>query len=51
MGMGVVYAHDAGLSIASIALFIWAVSCGGALLQWPMGRLSDRMDRQWAITG
>lgn len=51
MGMGAVYAHDAGLSVARIALFMGAVICGGALLQWPLGRLSDRMDRRWVILG
>ncbi|TLF50562.1 MFS transporter [Halomonas urmiana] len=30
MGMGAVYAHDAGLSVARIALFMGAVICGGS---------------------
>lgn len=51
MGMGAVYAHDTGLSVARIALFMGAMICGGALLQWPLGRLSDRIDRRLVILG
>ncbi|GAA0618128.1 MFS transporter [Halomonas beimenensis] len=51
MGMGAVYAHDAGLSVSRIALFMGALICGGALLQWPLGRLSDRVDRRLVIIG
>lgn len=34
-----------------IGLFMGAMICGGALLQWPLGRLSDRIDRRLVILG
>lgn len=46
MGMGAVYAHDVGLSVSQIALFMSAIICGGAVLQWPLGCLSDHFDRR-----
>jgi len=49
-GMGAVYAERAGLSVAEISIFMAAVLIGGVLLQWPIGRLSDRFDRRIVIT-
>jgi MFS family permease len=48
-GMGVIYARNAGLSIAEISVFMALASVGGMLMQWPIGRLSDRMDRRRVI--
>ncbi|MEZ5594294.1 MAG: MFS transporter [Gammaproteobacteria bacterium] len=45
-GMGPVFAHDIGLSIQQTSLFMASVVLGGLLLQWPIGRLSDRLDRR-----
>ena len=45
-GMGPVFAQDVGLSIAGTSTFMAAVIFGGLLLQWPVGRLSDRVDRR-----
>lgn len=47
--MGPVYAQAEGLSPGWIALFMVAFTLGGTLVQVPVGRLSDRMDRRWVI--
>jgi MFS family permease len=49
--MGPVYAQAQGLSSGAIALFMVAFTLGGTLVQVPVGRLSDRMDRRWVIVG
>jgi MFS family permease len=45
-GVGAVYAQQLGYGPASIAGFISAAIIGAALLQWPLGWLSDRIDRR-----
>lgn len=45
-GMGPLFAQRLGLPPREIALFMSAVIFGGALLQWPIGRLSDNSDRR-----
>jgi len=50
-GMGAVYARTVGLSIGQTALFMFVLVAGPALLQWPIGKLSDRVDRRRVITG
>jgi len=47
--MGPVYASRAGHSGEWVALFMSAGILGGALLQWPLGVLSDRLDRRTAL--
>lgn len=47
--MGPVYARNIGLDVAQISLFMAAGIFCGLLLQWPMGRLSDRVDRRLVI--
>jgi MFS family permease len=49
--MGAVYARQAGLSIAETSYFMFFLIIGGAVLQWPFGKLSDRIDRRKAIAG
>ncbi|MGA7673891.1 MAG: MFS transporter [Rhizomicrobium sp.] len=44
-----VYAQSRGLSNGWIALFMCAFTIGGTLVQVPVGRLSDRMDRRYVI--
>lgn len=44
--VGPLYAHEIGLGIAGVAFFMSAGIAGGALLQMPMGWLSDRYDRR-----
>jgi MFS family permease len=50
-GMAAVWGTMAGLSVAQIALFVAATYAGGLVLQYPIGRLSDRMDRRQLIFG
>jgi MFS family permease len=44
-----VYAHDQHLTRGLLAGFMSAFTLGGALIQLPVGRLSDRMDRRLII--
>ena len=44
-----VYAEYRGLPGDGVALFMSAVIIGGALAQWPLGRLSDFTDRRFVI--
>ncbi|MFT5445271.1 MAG: MFS family permease [Gammaproteobacteria bacterium] len=46
---GAVYAQRVGLNIEQTSLFMGAVLLGGLLMQWPVGRLSDRIDRRWVL--
>lgn len=48
-GMASVYAVQAGLNVSQIAMFVGTIFLGGMLLQWPIGWLSDRMDRRRLI--
>jgi len=45
-GMSAVYARRIGLDSNSVATFISAAIIGGAVLQFPLGRYSDRHDRR-----
>ena len=44
--LGPVFAQDGGFGVNEIAVFMSAVVLGGALAQWPLGGLSDRVDRR-----
>ncbi|MCB1487591.1 MAG: MFS transporter [Bauldia sp.] len=44
--LGAVYARRIGLPVAEVALLMAGAVLGGALVQYPLGRLSDRMDRR-----
>lgn len=46
-----VYAQVQGLSGGNIALFMAAFTLGGMLVQLPVGKLSDHLDRRWVIAG
>lgn len=48
-GMGAVYATQAGLELGQISIFIASFYVGALLFQYPLGRMSDRMDRRWLI--
>ncbi len=48
-GLGPVYAREIGFSVSGIASFMTAALLGGMLLQLPIGRLSDRLDRRLVI--
>jgi MFS family permease len=46
-----VYAQSLGFSTFGVALFMSAFIVGGAAIQFPLGRFSDRLDRRWIIAG
>lgn len=48
-GMGPVFAHLNNFSDTEVAGFMSATIFGGALLQWPIGHLSDFFDRRSVI--
>ncbi|MEC9368624.1 MAG: MFS transporter [Pseudomonadota bacterium] len=47
--VGPLYAERMGLDTAGVAIFVAANIVGGALLQYPLGYLSDRYDRRWLV--
>lgn len=49
LGMAGVYATQVGLSNTRTALFVGAAALGSVVLQWPIGHLSDLIDRRRAI--
>lgn len=49
LGLGALYAKSIGMNIAEISIFIGASYVGGMMLQWPIGKLSDRQDRRVTI--
>ena len=49
-GMSAVYGTAAGLSLQQISMFVAAFYVGALVLQYPLGFLSDRMDRRRLIT-
>jgi MFS family permease len=48
-GMASVFGGQAGLGVAEISAFVAAIYVGGLILQFPIGYLSDRMDRRRLI--
>ncbi|HEY4134973.1 MAG TPA: MFS transporter [Alphaproteobacteria bacterium] len=44
--LGALYATGEGLDLTSLATFMGLTVIGGALAQWPFGRLSDSRDRR-----
>jgi MFS family permease len=47
--IGPIYAGEMGLDVTGIAIFMSAGIVGGAVLQFPLGMLSDRFDRRWTL--
>ncbi len=47
--MGAVYGNDIGMPVSWIAYFMASIYFGGMLLQWPIGKISDRLDRRQVI--
>ncbi|QSR20292.1 MFS transporter [Novosphingobium sp. KA1] len=47
--LGAVFARRLGMDLADTTLFMSAVILGGVILQWPLGWLSDRIDRRKVI--
>lgn len=48
-GMAAVYATEVGLSLTQISIFISAFYVGALVLQYPLGWISDRVDRRWLV--
>ncbi len=49
-GMAAVFGTEAGgLSVGQISIFVSAIYIGGMALQYPIGWMSDRMDRRFLI--
>ncbi len=47
--LGPVFARNIGLDLPQTSLFMSTVLVGGLVMQWPVGRLSDRFDRRWVL--
>jgi len=45
-GYGAIFASSKGLSILEVSIFMVIISSFGALSQWPIGYLSDKIDRR-----
>lgn len=50
-GMASVYATQIGFSVPQVASFVGAFYMGGLLFQYPIGWLSDKLDRRLLILG
>ena len=50
-GMGAVFGTEIGMSADRIALFVAMLFAGALVLQYPIGWLSDRMDRRKLVFG
>jgi MFS family permease len=48
-GMAAVYGTEAGMSLGQISIFVSAFYLGATVLQFPLGWISDRMDRRRLI--
>jgi MFS family permease len=48
-GMGPAFAAGIGLTRGQVSVFMSVAILGGALMQWPIGRASDRHDRRSAL--
>ena len=44
-----VYAQSIGLPVGAVALLVAGAIVGGAIMQAPVGKLSDRLDRRWVL--
>jgi MFS family permease len=50
-GMGAVFGTEIGMSASEVALFVAMLFAGALVLQYPIGWLSDRLDRRKVIFG
>jgi len=50
-GMSSVYGTEVGFTLDQIAIFVASIYVGGMILQYPIGWMSDRMDRRLLIVG
>ncbi len=47
--MGAVFAYKNGFSVSEISFLITSISLGAIIFQWPIGKLSDMIDRRKVI--
>ena len=50
-GMTAVYGTEKGMTVGEISVFVGMIYVGGMLMQFPIGWMSDRMDRRLLIIG
>lgn len=50
-GLGPLFTRGIGKSTTVTAIFMALIIFGGMLLQWPLGKLSDKMDRRRVLVG
>ena len=50
-GVGALFAEQSGFDKSQTAQFMGAVIMGGLVLQYPIGKLSDKYDRRWVMLG
>ncbi|MCB1388921.1 MAG: MFS transporter, partial [Rhodobacteraceae bacterium] len=50
-GMASVWGTQAGLNVRDLSIFVASIYVGGLVLQFPIGWLSDRMDRRRLVLG
>ena len=50
-GMSAVYGTEKGLTVGTITIFVAMIYVGGMLCQYPIGWISDRIDRRKLIIG
>lgn len=48
-GMSAVYGSEAGMSVGEISVFVSSIFAGAVVMQFPIGWISDRMDRRRLI--
>ncbi|MCB1969742.1 MAG: MFS transporter [Geminicoccaceae bacterium] len=48
--MAAVFARNIGFTVADISMMLAVATFGGMLLQWPIGQLSDKLDRRTVLT-
>lgn len=51
LGYGAVYAATKGLELFEISIFMVIVTFFGAIFQWPIGYISDKIDRRIVLIG
>ncbi|MGO1119950.1 MFS transporter [Rhodovibrionaceae bacterium A322] len=49
--LGPVFAQQNGMAVHELAIFMSIIAIAGAIGQWPLGRLSDAVDRRKVILG
>jgi MFS family permease len=49
LSLGPLSASSNGFSVTQVAVFMGAATLAGALAQWPVGRLSDQVDRRLVL--